>query len=375
MYNHYDDGERFSYFSKAVVTMLNELKFFPNVLHCNDWQTALVPAYLKQTKDAKFLNIKTIYTIHNIEYQGIYNNWCYGDVFGLDQEFYNNFAFNDVINLSKGAITYSDMVTTVSPTYMEEIKMPLASFGLDKIMVQNEHKLLGIVNGIDYDYYNPLTDKNVYKNYSIDTYKDKVYNKTMLQKELGLPLSENVPMMSIVSRLVKTKGLDIVLESIEEILQNNNIQFVVLGAGDKNYEKKLVELEKKYANQVRAIVGFYSNEWARRIMAASDMFLMPSINEPCGLSQMIASRYGVVPLVREVGGLKDTIKDFGNPDGGNGYTFSNYSASDLGYSIKRMINDYKDKELWTKYIKTVMSKDFSWGYSAKQYIEMYNKLF
>lgn len=375
LYNHYDDAERFAFFSSAVVHSLKQLQFVPNVIHCNDWQTALIPAYLKQNIDKKLNDIKTIYTIHNIEYQGSFDPFCYKDVFGLDDRFYDGFFKNDSVNLSKGAIEYCDIVTTVSPTYMEEIKGELASFGLGEVIVKNSHKLKGIVNGIDYDFYNPETDPNLYKNYGLKNFEDKAYNKVMLQKEFGLPVGKDIPVICLVGRLVKTKGVDVVLHVIEEVIENTDIQFLVLGKGDKKYEDALYKLEKKYPDRVRAMVGIFSNEWSRRINAASDGFLMPSINEPCGLSQMIASKYGVVPLVREVGGLKDTIKDFGNVDGGNGFTFSNYNDNDFKYSLYRLINDYKDKKLWKKYMQTIMSQDFSWEKSAKKYLEMYDTLF
>lgn len=376
IYGYYDDGERFAFFSKAVVECLPYINYFPNVIHCNDWQTALVSTYIKTEKwnDDRYNRIKNIYTIHNIAYQGVYGMETLSDLFGIDYRYRNDLDYNGDINLSKAAIHFSDIFTTVSESYCDNLKQPYCSRGLHHIIIRNEHKLRGIINGIDYDYYNPMKDKIIAKNFDIDSIELKSENKRALQDELGLPIDKDTPMLAIVSRLANLKGLDLVIRIMEEIIKANDIQLVVVGTGEDKYKNYFKYLENEYPTKVRALVDKYSNEMGRKAYAASDIFLYPSKIEPCGISQMISSRYGSVPIVRETGGLKDTIKDFGCAGGGNGYTFADYNAHDLMYQIKRAIKDYRNKEKWKKQIKTVMGVDFTWNKSAKKYIDLYKSL-
>lgn len=375
LYGYYDDGERFAYFSKAVVEALPYLNFFPDIIHCNDWQSSLVSAYIKtgNWSDFRYYKIKNIYTIHNVEYQGVYGMENLKDLFGIDYRFRNDMEYNGDINLTKAAIQYSDKFTTVSNSYCDNLKQPYCSRGLHHIIIRNEYKLSGIINGIDYDFYNPATDTSLFKNYDFGCIEDKVLNKKSWQDEMGLPVDGNTPMISIVSRLVNHKGMDLVMKVMEEIL-DQDIQLVVVGTGEDKYVNYFKYLEGKYPTKVRALVDNYSNENARKAYASSDIFLMPSKIEPCGISQMIASRYGCVPIVREVGGLKDTIRDFGCEGGGNGYTFTNYNPNDLSYQLNRAIRDYGDKTGWREKMKICMSEDFTWKKPADEYIKLYKSL-
>ena len=374
-YGYYDDGERFAYFSKAVVEGLPMLNFFPDIIHCNDWQSALVSTYIKtgNWSDFRYYKIKHIYTIHNVEYQGVYGMENLKDLFGIDNRFRNDMEYNGDINLTKAAIQFSDKFTTVSNSYCDNLKQPYCSRGLHHIIIRNEYKLSGIINGIDYNFYSPATDKCLYKNYDLASMDEKVLNKKIWQEELGLPVDGDTPMISIVSRLVSHKGMDLVNKVIENTLQQD-IQLVIVGTGDQRFVDYFKYLESKYPTKVRALVDKYSNELARKAYGASDIFLMPSKIEPCGISQMIASRYGTVPIVREVGGLRDTIRDFGCEGGGNGYTFTNYNPNDLQYTLDRAIRDYQNKPEWKEKMRICMTTDFTWKEPAKKYIDLYNSL-
>ncbi len=375
LYGYFDDGERFAYFSKAIVEALAYLNFFPDILHCNDWQTALVSTYIKtgNWSDRRYYGIKFIYTIHNVEYQGVYGMNNLKDLFGIDYRFINDLDYNGDINLTKAAIQYCDKLTTVSNSYCENLKEPYCSRGLHHIILRNQYKLSGIINGIDYDFYNPATDTCLTDNYDIDSIEKKVLNKKKWQDEIGLPVDGDTPMIAVVSRLVGHKGIDLVNKIVHDILQKD-IQLVIVGTGDQRYVDIFKNLEQQYPTKVRAFVDKYSNEIARKAYAASDIFIMPSKVEPCGLSQMIASRYGSVPIVREVGGLKDSIKDFGCKEGGNGYTFTHYNAGDLQYQLERAIKDYKDKKGWRNKMEICMSQDFTWNNPANKYIELYKSI-
>ncbi len=375
-YGYLDDGERFAFFSKAVLDMVSITKFVPNIIHANDWQSALTVIYLKTiyNNNDNYRNTKALFTIHNIEYQGVYGRELLGDIFDLPAHLLHVVEYDSCINLVKGAIVCSDMFSTVSPSYAQEIKTEEYAKGLHHIIRQNAHKLTGILNGIDYDFYNPKTDKALCTNYDFDTIDNKVKNKLYLQKQLGLQPLQGMPVVAIISRLVSHKGLDLVKDVIQQALQQNRIQFIVVGPGDESYVNFFKWLESKYPGKVKAIVGKYENVLARQTYAACDIFLMPSKFEPCGLSQMIASRFGAIPIVRETGGLRDSIKDFGCEGGGNGYTFRDYNASDLLYNINRAVQEYYQPETWKKHQQTVMNIDFSWQKSAKEYVELYNKL-
>jgi len=372
IYSYFDDGERFAFMSKAIIDVLQIIDFVPDIMHCNDWQSALIPVYLKTNYYEQYGKIKTIFTLHNTEFQGRYNINLIEDLFGIDKRFKKEMEFNGDLNLVKAAICFCDRFTTVSKTYAQEILSSEHSNGLDPILRDNAYKIRGIVNCIDKEFYNPQSDKVLWKNYSLETFKDKVQNKVEFQKTFGLEVDKDIPMISIVSRLTKQKGLDIVRECLENILQQR-VQFVAVGPGDSEYQNYFRYLENKYNNKVRFLSG-YSNENARKVYAASDIFLMPSKSEPCGVAQLIASTYGSVPIVRETGGLKDTIKDFGCENGGNGYTFSNYNSNDLAYSINRAIKDYNNILEWDKKIQICMSQDFGWHNSANEYVELYKSL-
>jgi starch synthase len=295
------------------------------------------------------------------------------DLFGIDYRFRNDVDYNGDINLTKTAIQYCDKFTTVSDSYCDNLKQPYCSRGLHHIIIRNEYKLSGIINGIDYDFYNPATDTHIFKNYDIGCMEEKVLNKKLWQDEIGLPVDGDTPMIAIVSRLVSHKGLDLITKIIHNTLQQD-IQIVVVGTGDDKYVDFFKQLEAKYPTKVRAFVDTYSNEIARKAYAASDIFVMPSKIEPCGLSQMIASRYGSVPIVREVGGLKDSIRDFGCEGGGNGYTFTNYNPNDLQYQLDRAIKDYSNRSEWKEKMKICMSQDFTWKKPALKYIDLYKSL-
>ena len=299
-----------------------------------------------------------------------------GDVFGLDIKYASIVAYDSCINLMKGAIVCADRVTTVSPTYAKEIRYPEHSEGLHYILRENNYKLSGILNGIDYNYYNPATDKSIYKKFTVNSLKNKIVNKTMLQKEFGLPEKSDTPLIAIVSRLADHKGLDLVSKIMESVIQENDVQLIVLGKGEQKYENYFMYLQNTHPDQVKALM-IYDREISKKIYAASDIFVMPSLSEPCGLSQMIASRYGSVPVTRETGGLYDSIKGYYEENGeirGNGFTFANYSEWELKDRICAALWLYRDKEKWAKFVKRIMQTDFSWNISAKKYIELYENI-
>ena len=372
LYGYYDDAERYAFFSRAVLEVIPYIGFTPDIIHCNDWQTAMIPVYLSEMykADKRYANIKTVFTIHNIQYQGKYGMELYGDVLGLPEGRESIVEYDSCVNLMKGAIQCSDKVTTVSPTYSREILTPYYSHGLDEILKQFTYKLTGIVNGIDTDVYNPETDKALFKNYTADTVADKAINKKELQKQMGLP-QKAVPVIGMVTRLVKHKGLDLVKCVFEELLKAD-LQFVILGSGEWEFETFFYEMAKKYPDKVALKLGFDA-VLAHRIYAGADMFLMPSQSEPCGLAQMVALRYGTVPIVRSTGGLNDTISDSGDGKG-NGFTFSDFNAHDMQNAVWRAIGGYGDEKGWDMLRVRCMKCDNSWGSSARMYIGLYKEL-
>lgn len=377
LYGSFDDGERFAFFSKCVLDIMPHIDFYPDVLHANDWQTALSVIYLRcnYAYIEEYQKIRTVYSIHNIAYQGIYNLGAMGDVFGLNGWDKDIVEYNGCLNLTKGAIVCCDRLSTVSPHYAEEIKSAEFAHDLQYIINESSYKLSGILNGIDVEYYNSVIDKEIPHNFSSDDFSGKVLDKTELQAELGLPVDADVPMISMITRLVSHKGLDLVECVLEEIIANDKVQFVLLGTGDANYEDFFRSLEAKYPDQVRAIIK-YDKTLSKKIYAASDLFLMPSKSEPCGLAQMICSRYATVPIVRETGGLYDSIKSYDEYTGeGNGFTFTNYNAHDMMYTIRRALAFYRNKEDWNKIMKKAISEDFSWAASSERYIELYESIF
>ncbi len=378
LYGNYDDGERYAYFCMAALSMLEQVGFYPDVLHAHDWQAALSIVYLNCYFRGRYGygGIKTVFTIHNIEYQGQYGFEILGDVFALGENARSILEYDGCINLMKGAIVCADIVSTVSPTYAQEIRYPWFSHKLDHIINQNAHKLRGILNGIDYTYYDPMNDSVLSTHYSSKSVGRKSSNKLELQEALGLPIGGDIPMLAIITRLATHKGLDIVTHITDRLLAETGVQLVVLGKGEYCYESHFRGLEERYPNQMRALIQ-YDRDLSKRIYAASDIFIMPSRSEPCGLSQMIASRYGSIPVVRETGGLYDSIKGYYEVDGelyGNGFTFANYSADELYDRILAAVALYNDKEKRGRFVKKIMEVDFSWESSAKQYMDMYRSI-
>ena len=371
-YGHFDDGERFAFFGKAALDTMGFVNFFPDIMHCHDWQAASALLYLK-TEYCHYVNyqyIKALFTIHNIEYQGIYPLGILEEVFGISNRYVNYVEYRGALNLMKGAIELSDSFSTVSPSYAAEIKYPYYAHGLDPIIRRNEHKLRGILNGIDTDYYNPETDKAIFANYSAQDLSGKATCKEELQKMLGLPVKPDTPIVAMITRLAAHKGLDLVTAVMEEALQQD-IQLVVLGTGEREYEHYFTYLANKYQDKVAAIIAFNS-DLSRKIYSGADIFLMPSKSEPCGLSQMIASRYATVAIVRETGGLKDSITPYGA--GGNGFTFANYNAHDMLYVLREALNVYRNKQGWSSLAHKAATTDFSWDKSAKDYEALYKGL-
>lgn len=374
LYGHYDDAERFAFFSRAVLEILPIIDFKPDIIHCNDWQSALVPVYYstKYAQREGYTGIKTVMTIHNIQYQGVYGREILGDVFDLGEECAPLLEFDNAINLMKGGIECANKVTTVSPTYANEILDPWFSHGLHPILQQRSSKLSGILNGIDTDNYNPETDRDIFVSYSACAPEGKAANKAALQALFGLPENPDTPVIGIVSRLVTHKGLDLIKRVMWDLLGSKVIQLIVLGSGDWEYESWFKELAAAFPDKVGLRLGFVP-DLARKIYAGSDMFLMPSKSEPCGLSQMLALRYGSVPIVRETGGLKDSITDCGDGKG-NGFTFKTYDAFDMLDAINRALALYYDKPGWAKLVKRALECDNSWGRSANEYIKLYKSI-
>lgn len=377
LYGYFDDAERFAFFSKAAIDVMLYLNEIPDIIHIHDWQTGMLPVYLRTLyyHNEKLQHVKTIFTIHNIEYQGIYNydQDIIEDVFGLSMNDGYLLEYQGHVNIMKGAMEASNLVSTVSPTYAEEILQKEFAHNLEyeTKRIKDEGKLRGILNGIDKVFYNPSKDKALFANYDKKNFLNKTQNKLELQAMLNLPVDANIPMIGMVSRLVAHKGLDLVKDIFANLLQEK-IQIVILGTGDTYYEDYFKDLEDRYYNKLRVIIAF-NQDLSRKIYASSDLFLMPSKSEPCGLSQMIASRYGAIPVVRTTGGLKDSIKDF-TLENGNGYTFEGLDAKEMLEVIKKALNDYNNKDLWQKQVETVMNKDFGWSTSAKEYLKMYEEI-
>ena len=374
LYGHYDDAERFAFFSRAVLEMLPHIGFKPDVINANDWQSALVPLFyhIFYANREGFQGIKTVLTIHNIQYQGKYGMELMEDVLGIPPEHRQLLEYDGCVNFMKAGIECADRVTTVSPTYAEEILDPWFSWGLDPILNARKWKLQGILNGIDTDGYNPVSDPNIVENFSVETLDEgKAANKKALQERLNLPVKADVPLIGMVTRLTSHKGLDLVKYIVDDLLQRD-VQMVVLGSGEWVYENFFREIQNKYPEKFCYCAGFIP-ELARKIYASADIFLMPSKSEPCGLAQMVACRYGTLPIVRETGGLKDSIIDCGN-EGGFGFTFKTYNADDMLAAIDRALGAYANKPDLKLLRERCMTQDFTWGRSANTYIRMYKEL-
>lgn len=375
----HEDIEKFAFFSKAALSILPIVDYKPDIVHCHDWQTGLVPVYLKDSfhEGEFYANIKSMMTIHNLKFQGSWNIPAVQDATGLNMSYFTSDkleAFGDA-NYLKGGIVYADLITTVSRTYAEEIKTPFFGEHLDGLMRARSEFLYGIVNGLDYYEWNPETDSMIYKNYSVDTFrKDKVKNKLELQKELGLEADKKKMLIGIVSRLTDQKGFDLIDCIMDELCQDE-VQIVVLGTGEGRYKNMFRHYAWKYGGKVAACI-YYSDELSHKIYAACDAFLMPSLFEPCGLSQLMSLRYGTLPIVRETGGLKDTVEPYNEfKETGTGFSFTNYNAHEMLGAVRYAESIYYDKKRsWNKMAERAMNADFSWKSSAKQYEELYEKM-
>ncbi len=378
LYGYMDDGERFGFFARAVVGMLDHLKFWPDVIHCNDWQTALVPIYLKDlgVREERYRSIRTVLTIHNIEYQGRYGTKTLGDLFGLDRGWMDDgtIMMDGDVNLLKGAILCADAVNAVSPTYAQELKHAYFAHRLESVMRRCEDKLYGVLNGIDMKRYDPATDRYLCAPYSAMDPRGKAEDKAALQQMLRLRQEPGVPVVAMVSRLVSHKGLDLVCEVLHEIMQLP-VQLVILGKGEPQYEEFFRWAAQQYVNRM-AVRLEYDEGLSMAIYGGADLFLMPSRSEPCGLSQMIAMRYGTVPIVRETGGLKDTVQPYEAwRDAGTGFTFANYSSGDMLYVIREAVSLYRNyPEAFHRLRLRDMTQDFSWDRSAQAYVDIYARI-
>jgi len=377
LYGDGDDAERYIYFSKAVLAALKMIELKPEIIHTNDWHAASVNVLLDYYRkhDPFYQGIKTVFTIHNLRYQGVFDPYIMGDLLNLPYEYYHEerLKFYENINILKGGIVFSDHITTVSKSYAHEITYPYFGENLDGIINKYSHKLTGIVNGIDYDVYDPETDSNLPVHYTVTDLSNKKIIKKQVQERFGLPVNPDVPMLSIISRLADMKGLDLVQHILDELL-TLDVQLVVLGTGEKRYEDLFKHYQYMHPNKLSARIFFDQHE-SHLIYAASDLFLMPSLFEPCGLSQLIALRYGTIPVVRQIGGLKDTVIPYNKYTGeGTGFGFMNYNAHELLFTIKEALEYFKDPVAWPKLMTQAMQADHSWETSSKEYLSVYASL-
>jgi len=379
-YGQYDDGERFTFFSRAILEVLPVIGFKPWIIHCNDWQTGLVPTFLDAhfryyRNKGFFQTMHTIMTIHNLKYQGIFPKEMMDEILGLSWDYFHQegIEFYDNINFLKAGIAFSTKVTTVSKAYAEEIQTDFYGENLSGIIRKRAGDLYGIVNGIDFELNDPLTDKRLYAPFSADNLEGKTINKLRLQKERGLEENADIPLIGLISRLVDQKGLDLVDRMISELL-DMNLQLIILGTGDKKYEDLFRWAQGAYPGKMSANIC-YDATLAQRIYAACDMFLMPSLFEPCGLSQIFSMRYGTVPIVRETGGLRDTVIPYNQyTETGTGFSFANYNAHEMKDAIVRAIAVYQDKDKWNRLVRQCMLQDFSWDHSAREYYSLYGQI-
>lgn len=373
IYGYGDDGERFAFFDFAVLEAIKVVNFYPDIIHNNDWQTGLIPYILKANYNyyPEYRKIKTLYSIHNIQYQGIFPKDLLNILF---MPYSNSLEFNNCVNFMKTAIMESDIINTVSPTYKDEVLTDYYGYEMNKVLELRKFDFYGIINGLDVDKYNPATDKNLYKNYDTNSFVEgKQYNKEQLAKDYNIA-DASAPLFGLVSRLADQKGIDLFMPILEDVLYYSNANFFFLGSGEKTYEDYFNYLASKYPGRFICYIG-YSDPLAQKIYAASDIFLMPSKFEPCGLGQMIAMRYGTLPLVRETGGLKDTVIPYNEYTGeGTGFSFTNYNAHNFKDVMFLAMKAYKNKDVWNSLIKRAMEQDFSWNASARSYINLYKKL-
>lgn len=378
--NIYEDVEKFAYFSKAVLASLPYIDFAPDVIHCHDWQTGLVPVYLHTAfgDDNFYAGIKTVFSIHNLKFQGRWRIREVIDITGLPEQIFNDKELESYgeANYLKGGVVYADAVTTVSPSYANEITTQEGGEGLHGLMNARRNVLHGILNGIDYDEFNPQTDPYIESNFSSKSVlSGKKANKVALQKELGLPVRESAFVIGIVSRLTEQKGFDLVSYIMDDLVSRLDVQIVILGTGESKFENVFHHFHSQYPDKVSAYIG-YSEEKAHKIYASADAFLMPSLFEPCGLSQMMSMRYGTIPIVRETGGLKDTVQAYNEYENtGTGFSFCNFNADDMKHVIEYAYHVFRDeRKAWEDMMQRAMAQDFSWNKSAGEYEKLYDSL-
>ncbi|QOS79624.1 glycogen synthase GlgA [Paenibacillus sp. JNUCC31] len=377
VYGYMDDGERFAFFNRAVLEVLPQIEFKPDVLHCHDWHAGMIPLLLEAhyAHDSFYSEMRTVFTIHNLLYQGVFPHELFSDLLELDDRYFtvDGAEYYGNVNFLKAGIVYANHVTTVSPTYAKEVQTSYYGYGLDGLLASLGDRFSGIVNGIDTKSYNPAADNKISVKYRTSLSK-KIENKIELQKELGLPVRPDAPLMVMVTRLVDSKGLDLVCRVLDELLYYDDIQFAVLGTGDPAYEHWFREAANRYPLKMSAQITF-NDGLSRRFYAGSDLFLMPSRFEPCGISQLLALRYGSVPLVRETGGLNDTVQAYNEFSGeGNGFSFTSFNAHDMMNTIRRAEEFYRQPEHWKKIVRNAMSGDYSWNVSAEEYMNIYRRI-
>jgi starch synthase len=374
--DYHDNAERFAFFSRALFEMLKSLRWYPDILHLNDWQTGLAAVYLKTLykSDPRFASLRSLFTIHNMAYQGLFPKYILPMTgIGWEEFQHDKLEFYDQINYLKAGLVYADALSTVSESYAQEIKTEEYGHGLQGVLGTRASSLYGILNGIDYDEWNPATDKEIPAQYTLKNHEKKAASKKQLTAELKLPFKPNVPVIGLVSRLVDQKGLDLIAEIVESFLELD-VQFVVLGTGDPRYHALFEGLRQRFPTKFAAALKF-DGLVAKLVYAGSDMFLMPSRFEPCGLGQMIAMKYGTIPIVRKTGGLADTVENL-SPEGrkGTGFTFEQYRSNELLFALRRAVEAYHQPKLWKELVQRAMKQDFSWDVSAGKYVGLYGKM-
>ncbi len=377
LYGYDDEAERFAFFSQAVVDCLLQGFLSPQVVHCHDWHTGMIPVLLDDLSSRGSLQkrLATVFTIHNLKYQGVFPQNILDELFNLDRSYFtiDKLEYFGNVNFMKGGIAFSEIVTTVSPTYAQEIQTPHFGEDLDGFLRANAHKLTGIINGIDYEYYNPADDPHIEENFDVNDLTPKLYNKRYLQRIMDLPVDDDLPILCIVTRLTSQKGIELISRVIHELL-SCEVQVVVLGTGEHHYEEQFRHIESQYRHKLRANIK-YDEQLAKQIFAGADFSLIPSNFEPCGLTQMISMRYGTIPIVREIGGLKDTVTPYNQYTGqGDGFSFTNYNAHEMLHVFETALQYYHKTSLIQKMRITAMSQDFSWNSSASKYRELYGQV-
>ncbi|WP_442595665.1 glycogen synthase GlgA [Neobacillus sp. D3-1R] len=377
LYGYDDDGERFSFFNKAVLESLVHLDYFPDVIHCHDWHTAMIPFLLRvhYYHKERYGFIRTVFTIHNLQFQGIFPRETLTDLLGIEERYFHpdQLEFFGNVNFMKGGIVAADKITTVSPTYRTEIQTAFYGEKLEGLLKMRDEDLMGILNGIDEDFYNTQKDALLHYPYSVNDLKNKYKNKLEIQRHYRLAEKKDVPLLVMITRLTKQKGIDLVKCVLDDIL-HEEVQMIVLGTGDWDFEQFFQQKAAQYPDKLKVHIGF-DEALAHKIYAGADLFLMPSLFEPCGLGQLIAMKYGAIPIVRETGGLNDTVHSLNEITGeGNGFSFQHFNAHDMLYTIRRAFHFYHQKPVWEKLVHSAMSKDYSWAQSAFKYNQLYAEL-